>query len=695
MKLNLYQQLERIPLLKITSVYILSLMLAPAFEFSSVVFQYLPALLWGTVVIVSCCFWFRGSRYKTCYTIGYYLLILLFGIWQFWRQDPRFVSGHFSHFKLESYVLDIIEEPQKKNDISRFSAVVKGGYVDGNFIAVHGRIMVSLKSGTEHIPRFGDRIWLRGRATALKPPFNPMEFNYKEYLGREHIYHQIFIPSSQYTIIKRYSGKFYDLMGMAMQSRHYFLTKLGKYLQNEEYFAIAAAILYGYRSDISAENLRAFTNTGTIHVLSVSGMHVAILFGFLSLIFQRLVYHPKLIRFSHAPVFVLIWAYAFIAGLDPPIARAAIMVSFVLCAQHADRKSSILNSLVAAAFFILLITPRALGDVGFQLSFLAVLGMVLFVPIFERLFPAKNRLLRFLRDTVAIAMAAQVLTTPLALYYFGQFPTYFLFANLCVDLPSTLVMYLGFIMTVSPIGWLNQILGICLEHLIGLMLYCLKFIDHLAVSTIKATIVDVGVLLLSYLAILTFLYAYRWGDKKFGYLGFFCLIGILLIDIQQQIINNRTERFRVYNTKNELTIGYFKHGQGIIYSTFDSLHQPALQYACGREIQMLANENNIDFIPLPHEERYRNYLLELPIGKIAIVEHNQERLPRADLAIVRRNAIQHLPNIVRQLSPKLIILDASNSLKKSLEGKAILDSLRVKSYIMKDNFAYVWDKENL
>src|SRR5690606_17223518 len=122
--------------------------------------------------------------------------------------------------------------------------------------------------------------------------------------------------------------------------------------------------------------------------------------------------------------------------------------------------------------------PRAITNVGFQLSFLAVLGMLLFLPIFEKIVIVKNSFIHFLRDTVGISIAAQVLTTPLTLYYFGQFPTYFLLANLLVGLPSTVTMYLGFLMTINPIDWLNEFLGYLLEKLIGYILYCLKAIDQ-------------------------------------------------------------------------------------------------------------------------------------------------------------------------------------------------------------------------
>ncbi|WP_343565507.1 ComEC/Rec2 family competence protein [Sphingobacterium sp.] len=693
--LNFYQKLERIPILKITSVYIIGLFAAPLLKFSLQWFQYLEYSLFLFVGFTLCCYLLKKTVFRYGYIFGYYVLVLLFGTWQFWRSNPLYVKNHFSHFQLDSYVVDIIDEPKTKADIIRFEAEVTGGFRQGTFIPAKGKIMVSLKSKLKSQFQYADQLWVKGNMVRVAPPLNPLEFDYREYLERTAIYHQIFVDTDNYMVVAKGFSKYNAIRGMALEARGYFLRKLQPYFRKEKYFSIAAALLYGFRSDIDEETLRAFTNTGTIHVLSVSGMHVAVLFGFLSLVFRFVTLRPMLRWLPFVITFSVIWLYAFIAGLDPPIARSAIMISFVLSSQYFKRNSSSLNALVAAATVILLCSPRALGDVGFQLSFLAVLGMILFLPIFEKIIVVKKPLMRFFRDAVSISIAAQILTTPLTLYYFGRFPTYFLLANLLVDFPSTLAMYLGFVMTVNPMDWLNEILGILLENLIGFMLYCLQSVDSLAFSTIKINIIDHSVLYLSYAAIFSFLYAYQWKDYKYHYLGLFCVVGMLIITIHGQVINRNIERFRVYNTRNELTMAYFKHQQAVIYSTFDSLNHKALQYACGREIQVLTTEDNVQFIPLRDAGKRVNYLIALPIGKVIIMEHFEDVLPAADLLIVRKNAIQKLAAAVSTISPKQVILDGSNSLKKSFRAKVILDSLRIKNYIIKDNFAYVWDKESL
>lgn len=687
------QRLERVPILKLAAPYVVMLLLASVLPMSVRAYQYVQLALIVMTLLTICCYLLKGSIRKYGYTCAYYVSVVLFGICQFWRKDPLVLSNHFALLKADSYVVKIIEEPRARQGIVRFSVEVAGAYRKGEFVETAGVLMLSLKSSGKNNLHFGDLLWLKGSVREIAPPLNPMEFDYRKYLRRHHIQHEVFVAEGRFKLISRKGIRTFSLIGLALQARRYFMIKLRNHLKEDENFAIASALLYGSRSDISAENIQAFTNTGTIHVLSVSGMHVAVLFGFLSLIFKRIAWPPY---FGWLPLILLwsiIWMYAFIAGLDPPITRAAIMISFVLCAQHFKRSFSSLNSLVIAAVLILLVEPRAITDVGFQLSFLAVLGMIVCSPLVEELLPVKKPVLRLLRDTLAVSIAAQILTTPLSLYYFGQFPTYFLIANLLVDFPSTLVMYLGFVMTINPVQWLNDFMGFLLEHLIRFMVYCLKFIDHLAFSTIKIAPMGLGLLLLAYGSVFSFLYAFQWKDKRYVWLGGCCVLGMLLISGQRWLENNYAERFRVYNTKRELTMGYFKDGRGIVYSTFDSLQAGGLQYACGREIQLLAKED-VKFVALNGRE-WENYLVTLPLGKIAILSHSKGTMPHADLVIVRKNLCYGLPRLLKQIRPKLVILDGSNSMEQSLQTQRMLDSLGVQNYLMKDNFAYVWDKENL
>ncbi|HCX58170.1 MAG TPA: hypothetical protein DHU90_16600, partial [Sphingobacterium sp.] len=162
------------------------------------IFQCVQQLLVVLVLITFCCYLLKGRIRQYGYSYGYYVSVVLFGIFQFWREAPLVTISHFSHIVTDSYVVKIIEEPKVKRDIIRFSAEVVGAYQKGEFVETTGRLMLSLKSSQKNPLQFGDLLWLKGQVKEIAPPFNPMEFDYRQYLKRQHIYHEIFAVFGRY-----------------------------------------------------------------------------------------------------------------------------------------------------------------------------------------------------------------------------------------------------------------------------------------------------------------------------------------------------------------------------------------------------------------------------------------------------------------------------------------------------------------
>lgn len=196
--------------------------------------------------------------------------------------------------------------------------------------------------------------------------------------------------------------------------------------------------------------MEAYSKTGTMHVLSVSGMHVGIVFLVLSFLFKPL---DKFHALSYFRIFLIvpaIWFYAMISGFSSPVCRAALMISLVVIGKVLHRNLNSYHIIAISAFFLLLYNPFFLFDVGFQLSYLAVFGLVYFHPKLYQLFHFHNKIFDYLWSYCALSIAAQLATFPLGLYYFHQFPLYFLLSNLLILLPVTLIMYLGILLLFIP-----------------------------------------------------------------------------------------------------------------------------------------------------------------------------------------------------------------------------------------------------
>ncbi|RYY06494.1 MAG: ComEC/Rec2 family competence protein, partial [Sphingobacteriaceae bacterium] len=223
-----------------------------------------------------------------------------------------------------------------------------------------------------------------------------------------------------------------------------------------------------------------YSKTGTMHVLSVSGMHVALVYIVIDLLLRFLNRKRSGILLKAVISILLIWIYALITGFSPAVCRAAVMITFVICGKTYNRHISMLNILLVSAFMLLLYNPFFITDVGFQLSYLAVFGLIILQPIIENWFDFKHQYVRKLWSLLSISLAAQLITFPISVFYFHQFPVYFLISNLFIVLPSALIMYVGIaFLLFSNIDILAQPLGFLLEKTIVLMNNGLAWIEHI------------------------------------------------------------------------------------------------------------------------------------------------------------------------------------------------------------------------
>jgi competence protein ComEC len=206
---------------------------------------------------------------------------------------------------------------------------------------------------------------------------------------------------------------------------------------------VAEALLLGIKDDLDDSVSDAYSTSGTLHVLAVSGLHVALIFAILGKILHGL----YSVRFGSITALSIqigaTWFYAVLSGFSPSIIRAAVMLSLISIGKNMKRRPSSGNMLLASAFFILIADPDSLFDLGFQLSYLAVTGIIYLAEPIENLILVKYRLLSLLWESASVTIAAQLFTTPLILYHFGRFPIYFLLANLTIVPWSSLILYAG------------------------------------------------------------------------------------------------------------------------------------------------------------------------------------------------------------------------------------------------------------
>jgi competence protein ComEC len=427
---------------------------------------------------------------KWTYKVGWlggvliFILFAITGIVNTIQSNQLNNKDHYSHMPAQHLLVKIIDEPVWKNDALKFTAIVEQNITTNRKETTSGKLLISLKDEAAKNLYYGDVLIIPAKYREVDPPFNPAEFNYKQYLANKNIYHQAYLFPGQYVVLKKGAGN--PIIAYALRLRQKLVNKLKANLHDPDAAAVASTLILGYKAELSNDVLQAYSKTGTIHVLSVSGAHVGLVYLVLAfcLSFLNRYQHGRVIK--AVIIIILIWFYALLTGFSPPVCRAAVMLSLIITGNTYSRHISSLNILAFSAFALLLFDPLLITDVGFQLSYLAVAGLIVLQPLIYQGFEVKNRWLDKLWLFFSASIAAQVITFPLSAYYFHQIPVYFLISNLFILLPSAIMLCGGILYLFLPQDFIvAKWLGYLLEQTITFTNKVLGIIEHAPMASIN------------------------------------------------------------------------------------------------------------------------------------------------------------------------------------------------------------------
>lgn len=269
--------------------------------------------------------------------------------------------------------------------------------------------------------------------------------------------------------------------------------------------ALTSAMSIGYRDELDKSVESHFRSAGITHILSVSGLHVAVIYSLLQglLFFLRFTERQKKLR--QLLIILLLWGYAFVTGLSPSVNRSALMFSLISIGKCLERRSQTLNTVIFSAFILLLWNPLYLYDVGFQLSYCAVMGIVVVYPKARDLWEPHNKLLKYVRDLLIISLVAQMATVPLTVYYFGQFPNYFLIGNLiAVPLSSLLIFLSAGCLVLFYVPYLGVVISWCLNLCASMFLYFAETMGSLPFAVTDGLELNIAQTVVLYLLMFSF-----------------------------------------------------------------------------------------------------------------------------------------------------------------------------------------------
>jgi competence protein ComEC len=481
-------------------------------------------------------------------------ILFLFGWVSFALHSELSKPDYFSKTPSEYLVIRINNEPVLKNGYLRFTVEVVETLNKNKKTATSGTLLIALKDSAAGKLNYGDVLLIKSHYSTVDPPYNPAEFNYKQYLANQNIYYQQFLFAHQYAVMGRNAGN--PIVAYALGLRRHLVNKLKVNMHDPDAIAVASGLLLGYRADLSGDILQTYSKTGAIYVLTVSGAQLAAIYFLLSFSLGFLSRH-KYGKILRAIIIIgVLWYYALLTGLSPAICRAVVVVSMVVIGRTYNRYINTLNLLAASAFVLLLYDPFWITEVGFQLGYLAVAGLILLRPIVCKWLVFKNKMADKIWNLCAVSISAQVVTFPLTMFYFHQFPVYFLVSNLLVVIPVAIIMYSGILYLLLPkITVISSFLGYILENIILIMNNLLGLIKHVKFSNIdKIWINSIEYLLLYIIIISLFYFLY---EKKVWLFKLF-LACILLLSI-----NVSLDRMNAQHTNSIAFLNLRKHA-GIV-----------------------------------------------------------------------------------------------------------------------------------
>ncbi len=439
-----------------------------------------------------------------------------------------------------------------------------------------GKSILYVKKDTvrKQVFSYGDIIFICNQFTEPQSPKNPGEFNYKNYLNHLGIYHISFLSDVEVKRTDENKSKWQ--WEIIFSCRVYFLNLMEKYVKNQNSRTVGEALILGTKSEIDEQVYQAYANTGTMHILAVSGLHVGILFVILEFLFRPFKFFSK--KRSRAALYktifilLIIWVYACLTGMSPSVMRSAVMFSFLSFGRLYDRHIDSFNIIFVSMIPLLIINPYQITQVGFQLSYLAVAGIVFFQPIISKLWKPSNRFLKYIWSLTSVSIAAQLATSPVSIYYFHQFPNYFLLSNILAIPVSFVVLILGvafFIFGAIPI--INESIGFLLDISLRVLNASVIAVDQLPHAVSGNLYNNLSETILMYLAI-----CFAGGFlilKQKRYL-LFMLAAILLATASISVRlfqNNRRNEITFYSTKSNTAITIKAGTSGFVLTDTDSL----------------------------------------------------------------------------------------------------------------------------
>lgn len=505
--------------------------------------------------------------------------VFLCGLLMQHQNRAESAPNYVGHIELnETYAGKILEISAKSDaKFHRWRVALDEAWLDFGKRSVSGEMLLYVDSARPTVA-VGDRIVFHAPLQGFPEPANPGDFDAKSYWYNQGVTHQSFVPGESIEVLARAEkGSFWT----AVNKR--FHAALEQQLGGDE-LALAKGILLGDKSEIRTEVRDAFSGAGAMHLLAVSGLHVGVFLVIIQFFFKKFLYRiPRALEW--VMVVAILWLYAGITGFSPSVNRAVLMFSFVALGMVYGKQSNSLNNLFVSALILLCINPMYLFDIGFQLSYLAMCGIFLFSQPISRSVFWSNSLMAKVWEGTAVAIAAQIGTFPLTLYYFHQFPTYFLLTNIGLMVFSGVVLTVGLLtVTLSAVPGVNWLIAYVTSFVLFALLWFINHVHSLPGALIRGIHLSVWEVFLLFFLIGLFFFGMQKRSRKWIVLSVYASLLMLIVEVALHQYRKFSSEFVVLHA-NVPAFSFKQGNQGVllIYSNRATEHEKFLFQKRGLE----------------------------------------------------------------------------------------------------------------
>lgn len=515
----------------------------------------------------------------------------------------------------------------------------------------------------------GSRLLVMGSIYKNKAPNNPNQFDYKAYLENQQIYAQIFTNKQQ--LLTTFTEE-KNLSYYTSRLRNKIISNLELHHFNKKELNIVLALILGQQQEIDPDLVKDYQYAGAIHILSVSGLHVACILSFIAFLLQPIPNHRKGAFIKLIIILLSLWFFGLLAGMAPSVVRSITMFSLMTIGLFMIRAVNFYHTLLVSMFLILLFEPSFLFDIGFQLSYLALFFIVWLQPLLFSIWKPRNTISNYFWNILTVSFAAQLGTFPLSLYYFHQFPGLFFVTNILILPLLSLILAIALLVVImAAFNWVPYFPMMILEKCILVLNNVISWVASFENFILKDIPFNALLMLSCYLLIIsTIVWAKEPKFKKLVY-ALCCFILFQVVVIYNKYNNETIKEWIVYDLKGSTLISEREHGFVTVYCNNTLLKND-------KEKLLLQPYLVGNFCSLKGAQPLRNFYY-FKQQKIVVIDSSSTYLShqKADIVLLSQSPRLNLERLLNQWKPKLILVDGSSykSYKRRWKATALKEKI--------------------